>query len=67
MATCMKKEYDDENRRFRQEWEEKFSFIERSERPLCVICNTVLNDFKVGSPKRHYDTNHEHFHYDISA
>ena len=51
-----------ENRGFRQEWEETFALIELSGKPLRVICNTVRNPSKVSNPKRHYDTNHGHFH-----
>ena len=32
----------------------KFAFIERSRKPLCLICNTVLNHFKVSNLKWHY-------------
>ena len=38
------------------------AFIERSGKPLCVICNTMLIDFNDSSLNRHYDTNHGHFH-----
>ena len=62
MASCKKRKYEDENRGFRQECEKKFSFIERSGKPLCLICNTVLDHFKAKNLKQHYDTNHGHFH-----
>ena len=62
MATCKKRKYEDENRGFRQELEETFAFIERSRKPLCLICNTVLNHFNVSNLKRYYFTDHRHFH-----
>ena len=50
--------YEDENRGLCQELEEKFAFIERSGKPLCLICSTALNHYKVSNLKRHYDTDH---------
>ena len=62
MTSCKKRKYTEENRGFQQEWEENFAFIERNGKPFCLICNTLLNHFKVSNLKRHYDTNHKHFH-----
>ena len=64
MATCKKRKYEDENRQFRQEWEEKYAFIERSGKPLYLICIAALSYSKVSDLKRHYDSNHGHFYKD---
>ena len=67
MATRRKSKYEDENGGFCQEWEEAFAFIEISGKPLCVVCNTVLNHFKVRNHKLQYDTNHGYFHCEYDA
>ena len=48
MATCKKRKYEDENRQFRQELEEKSAFIERSGKPLSLICNAALSYLLLG-------------------
>ena len=49
MATCKKRKYEDESRGFRQEWEEKFAFMEKGEKPvfnlqyLIILKSVILN------------------------
>ena len=64
MASCKKIKCEDENHGFLEELIEKFAFVERSGKPLCLVCNTVLNYFRVSNLRRHYDINHGHFHFE---
>ncbi|KAJ3646454.1 hypothetical protein Zmor_024042 [Zophobas morio] len=56
-----KRKYNDENRKFKQEWEEEYAFIERNGKALCLICNSSVNNFKSGNLKRHYEHLHSQF------
>lgn len=56
-----KRKYEDENRTFNAEWEEKFFFIDNNEKALCVICNNTIKNYKSSNLRRHYETNHPQF------
>ena len=49
-----KRKYNDENRTFKQEWEE-YAFIERYGKALYLVCNSSVNNFKSGNLKRYYE------------
>jgi hypothetical protein len=51
-----RRKHEDENRRFKTEWEEEFVFVERNGKPVCLLCQTTLSQFKASNLKRHYDT-----------
>lgn len=62
MATsCRKRKYKEENRTFLPEWEEDFAFIDKDGRPICLICQTPLANYKASNLKRHYEKSHEEF------
>jgi hypothetical protein len=56
-----KRKYEDENRKFKAEWEEDFVFVERNGKPMCMICEVILSQLKASNLKRHYDANHGSF------
>ena len=43
------------------DWTEKFAFIEKENKPICLICNKELAQNKSGNIKRHYETKHINF------
>lgn len=60
MATSSKKrKYEEENRSFLPEWEDDFAFIDKGGKPICLICQTPLANYKASNLKWHYETNHE--------
>ncbi|XP_050526501.1 general transcription factor II-I repeat domain-containing protein 2-like [Daktulosphaira vitifoliae] len=56
-----KRKYEEENRVFNTDWEEEFVFVERNCKPMCLLCQTTLSQFKASNLKRHHDTNHGGF------
>ena len=56
-----KRKIDDEKRIFNEDWTEKFAFIEKENKPTCLICNKELAHNKSGNIKRHYETKHINF------
>jgi hypothetical protein len=53
--------YEDENRGFKTEWEEEFVFVERNGKPMSLLCQITLSQFKASNLKHHYDTHHSAF------
>uniref|UniRef100_H3AIM7 DUF4371 domain-containing protein n=1 Tax=Latimeria chalumnae TaxID=7897 RepID=H3AIM7_LATCH len=49
-----------ENRTFLLEWESMYFFVERNGKPMCLICQTSLAQFKSSNLQRHFTTNHAH-------
>lgn len=60
-----KRKYEDENRTFKQEWEHNFAFVSHNGKPLCLICNATLSQYKGSNLSRHYETNHKNFSRDF--
>uniref|UniRef100_A0A2S2R1K0 General transcription factor II-I repeat domain-containing protein 2 n=1 Tax=Sipha flava TaxID=143950 RepID=A0A2S2R1K0_9HEMI len=58
---AVKRKYEEEKREFKLEWEELYFFIQKNDKPFCVICQVTLSQFKVSNLKRHYETNHSTF------
>ncbi|XP_071055046.1 EPM2A-interacting protein 1-like [Onthophagus taurus] len=56
-----KRKYADENQNFNEEWEEDYAFIEKNGNAVCIICNSTVNNYKVGNLKRHYEKLHSEF------
>lgn len=56
-----KRKYCDEHRNFKEEWEEDYVFIPKNDKALCLICNTTINNFKIGNLKRYYEKLHPDF------
>ncbi|XP_065681502.1 general transcription factor II-I repeat domain-containing protein 2A-like [Hydra vulgaris] len=50
-----------ENRIFHNDWTKKYAFIERNNKPMCLICNIELAHNKTCNVKRHYETKHKQF------
>ncbi|XP_065675707.1 general transcription factor II-I repeat domain-containing protein 2A-like [Hydra vulgaris] len=53
-----KRKIEDENRSFHGDWTEKYAFIEKENKPMCLICNTELAHNKTCNVKGHYETKH---------
>lgn len=62
-----KRKYEDENRKFKANWEEDFVFVERNGKPICMICEIMLSQCKASNLKRHYDVNHGSFNQEFPA
>ncbi|XP_060861778.1 general transcription factor II-I repeat domain-containing protein 2-like [Metopolophium dirhodum] len=58
---AVKRKYEEEKREFKLEWEELYFFIQKNDKPFCLICQVTLSQFKVSNLKRHYETNHSTF------
>lgn len=57
-----KRKYEDENRTFNNEWEEKFFFADSlNGKCVCLICNGIIANYKMGNLRRHHETNHSQF------
>ena len=56
-----KKKRDEEYRKFQDEWTEEFSFVERADSAVCLICNDKITSMKRSNVKRHFDTRHDTF------
>lgn len=60
-----KRKYEEENRAFNTDWEEEFLFVERNGKPMCLLCQVTLSQFKASNLKRHHDSNHSGFNKDF--
>lgn len=56
-----KRKYEQEYRAFNTEWEEEFMFVERNGKPMCLLCQVLLSQFKASNLRRHHDSNHSEF------
>jgi hypothetical protein len=56
-----KRKYEDENRGFKTEWEGEFVFVKRNGKPVCLLCQITLSQFKASNLKRQYDMHHSTF------
>lgn len=61
MMESKKRKYEEENRAFNCDWEEEFFFVERNGKPMCLLCQATLSQYKASNIKRHYETNHNGF------
>lgn len=59
--TAKKRRIVDENRKYSEEWEEKYFFIVQNTKLLCLICREVVAVFKEYNVKRHYETKHKDY------
>ena len=55
------KKIDSEGRLFKEEWIEKYFFVEHNNNPLCLICQETIAVFKEHNIKRHYDSKHKKY------
>ena len=53
-----RRKVDAECRIFKDTWTLDYFFIERSGKPICLICQESLAVNKVANIRRHYETNH---------
>lgn len=58
LKKTVKRKYVEENRKFNDEWELKYFFIFKNEKPLCLICRENLSNIKECNLKRHFMTLH---------
>ena len=56
-----KRKFEQENISFNNEWEENFFFIDNNGKALCVICNSMVKNYKASNLCRHDKTNHPQF------
>ncbi|CAL9692573.1 unnamed protein product [Knipowitschia caucasica] len=56
-----KRTYVDEHRTFLTEWESSYFFIERNDKPFCLICQASLAHFKASNLQRHFSSLHANF------
>ena len=53
-----KRKINAENRVFNPEWTQRYFFIERQGKCVCLICNETVGVFKEFNVKRHFNTSH---------
>ena len=51
----------DEGRTFKSAWTEKYFFVERYSKPVCLICQTSIAVMKKFNVKHHYETCHSKY------
>jgi len=56
MSGAKKRKIVDENRKYSEEWEEKYFFIIQNTKLMCLICRETVAVFKEYNVKRHYET-----------
>lgn len=59
--SAKKRKIVDENRRYSDEWEEKYFFITQNTKLMCLICRETVAVFKEYNVKRHYETKHNDY------
>jgi hypothetical protein len=58
-----KRKVDHECRVFREQWTQKYFFVQNKDKAVCLIFKDNVSVFKGCSIKRHYDTRHEEKYY----
>ena len=54
-----KRKLEEEMQKFNKKWTSEYFFIKNADsKPLCLICNQILNVNKEYNIKRHYDSKH---------
>jgi len=61
MSGAKKRKIVDENRKYSEEWEEKYFFIIQNTKLMCLICREIVAVFKEYNVKRHYETKHNDY------
>ena len=63
MMSYKKRKFDKENRAFKEEWKEQYTFIlpTGSSNPHCLICSQSVALVKSNNLKRHYESRHGGF------
>ena len=56
-----RRKVDDESRTFQSAWTEKYFFVERYSKPVCLICQTSIAVMKKFNVKRHYEMCHSKY------
>ncbi len=56
-----KRKIDRENRKFNNEWELEYFFIENNGKLLCLIRNENITNIKKQNIERHYEKKHENY------
>ena len=46
---------------FKEEWQGDYAFTEKNAKAVFLICDSIVNNFKVGNLKRHYKKLHPEF------
>lgn len=54
-----KRKIVDENRKYSEDWEEKYFFVVQNTKLLCLICREVVAVCKEYNVRRHYETKHK--------
>lgn len=61
MSEKKKKRIVHENRRYSEEWEEKYFFTIQNTKLICLICRETIAVFKKYNIKRHYEIKHNDY------
>lgn len=56
-----KRKIVDENRKYCEEWEDKYCFIIQNSKLICLICRETVGVFKEYNVKRHFETKHKDY------
>lgn len=56
-----KRKRDFQNRKFHDEWTDKYCFINNNDAITCLLCNCKIAMAKEYNVRRHYETKHKHF------
>lgn len=59
--SAKKRKIADENRKYIEEWKEKYFFIIQNTKLMCLICRETVAVFKEYNVKRHYEIKHNDF------
>jgi hypothetical protein len=61
ISDAKKRKIVDENRKYSEEWKEKYFFIIQNTKLMCLICRKTVAVFKEYNVNRHYETKHNDY------
>jgi hypothetical protein len=59
LKSTKKRKADHECRVFKEQWTQKYFFVQNKDKAVCLICKDRGSVFKDSNIKRHYDARHE--------
>ena len=67
MSVTKRRKIEDECRVFNDEWTTKYCFIKVGSKSVCLLCRESVAVFKEYNLKRHYQTKHSDFGYNLTT
>ena len=61
LPSAKHREIESKGRLFKEDWTEKYFFVEHNNKALCLICQETVAVFKEFNMNRHYETKHSRY------